>query len=189
VTPGRLTALAAAALAGCAGPRLPYEGRVWLMDSEEELKTAQARVEEARATRAEAEADVAAAHRAREAQGAERDAALAAEAEAQVRYAEATLREKERALELVEASRACAELGLAAANVEAEVRAKLEGADPSEAEARRARARACQGELGQLRAVLGAASIRRGSASAALERARVKAAAKAPTERPRPFLE
>jgi hypothetical protein len=172
----------AACLAGCAsGPRLPYEGQVWLKDSEEELRTAQARVQEARATRAEAEADVAAAQRVREAQG--------AEAEAQVKYAEATLREKERALELVEASRGCAEQALVAATAEAEVRAKLDGADPSEAKARRAQATACHSGLGQLRAVLGAMSIRRGSARAALERAQVKAAAKAPNERPRPFLE
>jgi len=180
----------AACLAGCAsGPRLPYEGQVWLKDSEEELRTAQARVQEARATRAEAEADVAAAQRVREAQGAEVDAVFAAEAEAQVKYAEATLREKERALELVEASRGCAEQALVAATAEAEVRAKLDGADPSEAKARRAQATACHSGLGQLRAVLGAMSIRRGSARAALERAQVKAAAKAPNERPRPFLE
>lgn len=182
---------AAPALMGCATPRLPYEARVWLMDAEEEHKTAEARVLEAREARVEAEAQVAEALRARDALGAESDVQppLVEEAEAQVAYAEATLREKEQALELTEASRACSELGLAAARAEAEVRAKLEGAEPEQVKALHERTEACHGELGQLRALMSAASSMRSSAAAALERARTKAAAAAPTARPRPFLE
>lgn len=181
--------LLTAVLASCAGPRLPYEGRVWLMDSEEELKTARARVREARRALDEAETALSQASHRRDGLSSESDPAVLAEAEAHVAYADATVQERQRALDLVNATENCADLALAAATKEAEVRAKLENADLAESKSQKEGVENCYNDLTPLRTELDAASWKRASARAALERAKAKANAAAPATNPYPYLE
>jgi hypothetical protein len=190
---------------GCAGARLPYEARLWLMDAEEQLLTAGARVVEARAALVAAQADVARAERTLERLEVDGEAggelggevrpeaaalpALRAEALAEVRYAEANLTLRVQELEATEASQGCAVMSLEAARAEAEVRAKLEGAQPAEPKALAERAAGCLGALEKHRGRVTEVFAKRASARAAVERARSKAATLAPTMRPRAFLE
>jgi len=192
-----------AGLGGCAGARLPYEARLWLMDAEEQLLTAGERVGEARAALVAAQADVTRAEQALERLEAGGEGggevqvrpedsalpALLAEAKAEVKYAEANLALRVQELEATKARQGCAELSLEAARAEAEVRAKLEDAQPAEAKALAERAAGCLGELEKHRGQVAEGFAKRASARAAVERARSKVATVAPTLRHRAFLE
>lgn len=196
-----------AGFGGCASARLPYEARLWLMDAEEQLLTAGERVGAARAALLAAQADVTRAEQALERLEAGGEgggdgggevpvrpeasalSALLAEAKAAVKYAEANLALRAQELEATEARQGCAELSLEAARAEAEVRAKLEDAQPDEAKALAERAAGCVAGLEKHRGRVAEGFAKRASARAAVERASSKAATVAPTLRPRAFLE
>lgn len=179
----------------CAGPRLPYEARLWLMDAEERLQTARERIAEDRAALVAAEAATGRARRALDAVGGDATVGeevalvLREEAEAEVSYAEANLALKEQEVQLTEASEECAKIALDGARAEAEVRAKLESADPEDVKAHAEEAEACYRGLDTQRALVTELLVKRSSARAAVERARSKASAKAPTLRPQPFIQ
>lgn len=182
-------------LLSCAGPRLPYEARLWLMDAEERLQTARERVIEERAALVAAQVAADRARRALDTVGGDTTVSdevapvLREEAEAEVSYAEANLALKEQEVQLTEASEDCAKIALEGARAEAEVRAKLEGANPDDVKAHADEAEACYRGIDTQRALVTELLAKRSSARAAVERARSKASSKAPTLRPRPFLE
>ena len=186
-----LAALACAA-SGCAtgfsltGPRLPYEARVYLLDAEEDLMTARARAEQAERDVLRAQSALAAAD--------ERYEALRAsppknEAKAAAAVEAARVEREERSLELLGAAAACAERRYVAARARAEVKFKVEGADEPEANALAERAEACTTKLDKRELALAEAEEKLARARAVQERESIAAAAQAPLEDPRPWLE
>ncbi|MBL8953649.1 MAG: hypothetical protein JNK82_22935 [Myxococcaceae bacterium] len=168
------------------GPRLPYEARVWLLDAEEDLMTARARAEQAERDVVRAQASLAAADQRCEAL---RDSPLEREAKAAAAVEAARVVREERSFDLLAAQAGCAERRYAAARARAEVKFKVEGADEAEANALAERAEACAAKLDKRELALTEAEEQLARARAARERESIAAAAQAPLEHPRPWLE
>ncbi|MBK7860452.1 MAG: hypothetical protein IPJ65_17930 [Archangiaceae bacterium] len=175
-----------ATTSGLGTRRLPYEARVYLLDTEEDLMTARARSEQAardlwRARHALGDADARS--------DALRESPLKSEAKSQVAVAQARVAREERQLELLDAAAGCSQRRYAAARARTEVRFKLDGADEAEASRLDERAAACEAKLGQRAQALSDAEERLARARSEEERASIAAAAQAPLEHPRPWVE
>ena len=190
---GLILIVLAVLMSGCAtvaarltGPKLPYEARVYLLDAEEDLMTARARADQAERDVFRAKLSLGEADKRRDAL---RGSELEKEAKAEVEVAVAKVEREERALDLLDASTACAERRYSAARAKAEVRFKIEGADEAEADRLQERADACQAKLEKKELALAEAEEKLARARAAQERESVAASAKAPLEHPRPWIE
>jgi hypothetical protein len=171
---------------GVLGPRLPYEARVYLLDAEEDLMTARARADQGdrdvlRAKQALGEAD--------KRYDELRESPLKKEAKASVAVAQAQVNRAEKQLDLLDASAVCAERRYGAARARAEVKFKIEGADDAEATRLSERADACETKLDKREQALADAEEQLARARAEQERASIAAAAQAPLENPRPWVE
>ena len=188
-----LLAMLALVSSGCAtvggslfGRRLPYEARVYLLDAEEDLMTSRARADQAdrdlyRAKQALSEAE--------KRYESLRESPLKPEAKSQVKLAQAQVTREQRQLELLDAATACAERRYAAARARAEVKFKVEGADDGEATRLEERAATCAQKLDKRELALAEAEEQLARARAEQDRASQAAAAKAPLDHPRPWIE
>jgi hypothetical protein len=168
------------------GPQLPYEARVDLLDSEEDLMTAAARADQAVRDVQSARADVDAA---RERYEGLKGSPLKTEAKASVDLARARLDRAARSSDLLAAAQACAERRYAAARAQAEVKFNVEGASASSAGRLASKADECESRLDKPREALAASEEALEKARSAQDHAALQAAAQAPAQYPRPWLE
>jgi hypothetical protein len=187
-----LIGLVLAAAPGCATfgalgtAPMPYSARVYLLDSEEDLMTAAARAEEAtreiervRGSLDEVKTRYSKLH----------DSPLTAEVKSEVVVEKARLARAQRAAELLTAAQVCAEDRYAAARAQALVRFKLEGARDSDPPRLADKAEVCESQLDKPREALAAAEDALARARSDRERESAQAAAVAPLQYPRPWVE
>ncbi len=205
----RLLPLLALAMVGCATPygksapgwvvrKMSYEGRLWLLDAEEELAVAQLKLEEAEAeherarkARASAERKLARAAKAVEAVDAEKDApTLAAnEAEAFLEYALAAEAQAADRVELERLSLHCARARYELAKIQVAKKVRLADADELDEAPLAKQARRCEEDLEELRDQSRQLEVRVSRARAEWERRRSQLSQRVSLARPGPYLE
>jgi hypothetical protein len=173
-------------LSACQHTPLPYEGRVWLIDAEEDLLSARARVDEAQADLLRAQ------HHERQVSArlvSLENPVSQQETTGELAYRKSFTDAFDIALQFAEANVRCAEMRWAAAQAEALVRFRPAQGDATKAEALQQAGNECQQQLLLQKSHLVYADNVRAEAKAVYEQLLNQLATQLPLTHPRPYVD